>query len=56
VSFSQAIKAFDDHFAIECFDERKNYGEERINLIGMCDGVLLHITYTERVVSTTFTN
>jgi uncharacterized protein len=48
VSFSQAIKAFNDPFGIERFDERENYGEERINLIGMCDGVLLHITYTER--------
>jgi len=48
VSFFQAIKAFDDHFAIERFDERENYGEERINLIGMSDGVLLHVTYTER--------
>ncbi|MEH1845235.1 MAG: BrnT family toxin [Nostoc sp.] len=38
----------DDHFAIERFDARENYGEERINLIGMCDGVLLHVTYTER--------
>jgi len=25
VSFSQAIKAFNDHFAIEHFDEGKNY-------------------------------
>jgi putative transcriptional regulator len=24
------------------------YGEERINLLGMCDGTLLHVTYTER--------
>lgn len=48
VSFFQAIKAFDDHFATERFDARENYGESRINLIGMCDGVLLHVTYTER--------
>ncbi len=48
VSFHQAIKAFDDPFAVERFDDRENYGEERINLMGMCDGVLLHVTYTER--------
>lgn len=41
VSFSQAIKAFNDPFGIERFDEREDYGEERINLIGMCDGVLI---------------
>ena len=33
--------------AIERLDERENYGE-RINLIGMCDRVLLHVSYTER--------
>ena len=25
-----------------------HYGEERINLLGMCDGVILHVTYTKR--------
>ena len=48
VSFDQAIKAFRDHFAIERIDDRLNYGEERINLIGMCGSVILHVTYTER--------
>ena len=48
VTFYQAIKAFHDHLAIEEIDERWDYGEERINLIGMCDGVILHVTYTER--------
>lgn len=48
VSFGQAIKAFRDPFAVERFDDRDDYGEERINLIGMCEGVILHVTYTER--------
>jgi len=48
VTFEQAVKAFHDHLAVEQFDEREDYGEERINLIGMCEGVLLHVTYTER--------
>jgi uncharacterized DUF497 family protein len=26
----------------------RNYGEERINLLGMCVGTILHVTYTER--------
>jgi len=33
---------------VEWIDARENYGEERINLVGMCDGVLIHVTYTER--------
>ncbi len=35
-------------FAVERVDEREDYGEERINLIGMCGGVVLHVTHTER--------
>ena len=48
VTFQQAIKAFNDHFLVEWIDDRENYGEERINLPGMCDGILLHVTYTAR--------
>jgi len=48
VSFDQAAKATHDPFAIEAIDERENYGEERVILPGMCQGVLLHVTYTER--------
>lgn len=48
VTFEQGQKAFHDPFAVEIIDERENYGEERVNLIGMCDGTLLHVTFTER--------
>lgn len=48
VAFHAAIKAFFDSFGVEHIDGRRNYGEERINLIGMSDGVLIHVTYTER--------
>jgi uncharacterized protein len=48
VSFHHALKAFRDRFAIERFDDREGYGEERINRLGICDGVILHVTYTER--------
>lgn len=48
VAFQEAIKVFRDPFAVERLDTREDYGEERVNLIGMCDGVLLHVTYTER--------
>ena len=48
VTFDQAAKAVHDPFGIEAIDDREAYGEERINLIGMCDGILPHVTYTER--------
>ncbi|MFO1465063.1 MAG: BrnT family toxin [Steroidobacteraceae bacterium] len=48
IAFQEAIKAFRDPFAVERFDDREDYGEERINLVGMCDGQLVHVTYTER--------
>ena len=48
LEFDEGIKVFQDPFAVERLDTREDYGEERINLIGMCDGVLIHVTYTER--------
>ena len=48
VTFDQAVKACRDPFAVEWVDEREAYGEERINLIGMCDSIILHVTFTER--------
>jgi hypothetical protein len=34
--------------AVEWIDDRGDYGEERLNVMGLCEGVLLHMTYTER--------
>lgn len=48
VTFDQAAIAIGDSFAVEVIDEREDYGEERINLLGICEGVILHVTYTER--------
>lgn len=48
VAFEHAVKVFYDPSFIEYLDEREEYGEERINLLGFCDGVILHVTYTER--------
>ncbi len=48
IAFSEAVKAFSDPFAVEHIDDRQEYGEERINLVGMSDGLLVHVTYTER--------
>jgi uncharacterized protein len=48
IAFDKAVKAFADPFAFDWLDEREPYGEERCNLLGMCEGVILHVTYTER--------
>jgi uncharacterized DUF497 family protein len=48
VTFDDAIKAFRDAFIVEWIDDREAYGEERVNLLGICNGVILHVTYTER--------
>ena len=48
VTFDQAARACRDPFAVEWIDEREVYGEERINLLGLCQGTILHVTYTER--------
>jgi len=48
VTFDQGATAVGDPFAVEWIDDREAYGEERVNLLGMCEGVLLHVTYTER--------
>lgn len=44
VAFHEPVRVFRDHFAVETIDGRENYGEERINLLGMCVGVLLPVT------------
>jgi uncharacterized protein len=48
VTFHMARKAFADPFVVEILDERENYGEERFLLIGMADGELLSVIYSER--------
>ena len=48
ITFDRAMLAIRDAFAMEGIDDRQDYGEERVNLVGMSDGVLLHVTYTER--------
>ena len=37
-----------DPFALEWIDDREDYGEERTNLLGMCDAIILRRTFTER--------
>jgi uncharacterized DUF497 family protein len=48
VSFEFAAEAFRDPFGIEWIDEREDYGEVRTVLLGMADGTILVVVYTER--------
>ena len=48
VSFEAAKRAFDDPFAIDEIDDKEDYGEERSNILGMAEGRLLFVSYTER--------
>jgi uncharacterized DUF497 family protein len=49
VSFEQARDVFKDVMALDEPDERENYGEERYNRIGLVQGRLVFVTYTERI-------
>jgi len=48
VSFEQARDAFDDPFAIDFADDREDYGEQRLILIGMVENRLLVVAHTIR--------
>jgi uncharacterized DUF497 family protein len=48
VGFAQAAAAFQDPFAVEWIDDREDYGEERVILLGMTDESVLSVVYTER--------
>ncbi|MGA2370771.1 MAG: BrnT family toxin [Candidatus Korobacteraceae bacterium] len=48
VSFDLPKAVFQDPFAIERLDDRRDYGEERFLIMGRAEGVLLFVAYTER--------
>jgi len=48
VSFPQAVLAFRDRFAIEWLDDRRDYAENRFIHLGLSEGHLLTIVFTER--------
>ena len=48
VGFAAARDVFKDPFAIEQFDDREDYGEDRFIIIGMVEGRLLFVAYTMR--------
>jgi uncharacterized protein len=48
VTFEAARDVFKDPFAIEQIDDRENYGEDRLTIVGMASGRLLVVVYTMR--------
>ena len=43
-----AIPPIFDNETVKWIDDRKSYGEERVNLLGTIKGEIFHITYTKR--------
>ncbi len=50
VTFARACLVFADRLAVGGLDDREDYGEDRLSLIGMVEGTLLLVAYTERGV------
>jgi uncharacterized protein len=48
MSFEAAKRVFQDPFAIERLDDRRDYGEDRYVITGMVDGRVLCVVYTLR--------
>ena len=48
VAFEEATGAFTDIQALQFIDRSMNYEEERFVTIGMANGIVYHVVYTER--------
>jgi uncharacterized protein len=48
VSFEMAKGVFKDSFATGFLDDREDYGEERFAILGIVEGQVLYVAYTER--------
>jgi len=48
ISFEFAKAVFNDAFAIDLLDDRRDYGEERFVTVGMVEGRMLYVAYSER--------
>lgn len=48
VSFETARKVFDDPFAVDIEDRSANFGEVRRRIVGVGNGLILTVIYTER--------
>ena len=48
VAFVDARRVFDDLNNIDSADETMDYGEDRYRAVGLANGVLLSVAYTQR--------
>ena len=48
VSFERAARVFSDPFGVAEIDDREDYGEPRFIMVGMVEGDLIFVAYTER--------
>lgn len=48
VAFADAARLFDDIHALHLIDRSMNHGEERLIGVGMVNGIVLTVVYTER--------
>jgi uncharacterized DUF497 family protein len=48
VAFEDVTGVFDDLYAMHFADRSMNYGEERFAAVGMVDGIVYYVAYTER--------
>ncbi|HXN85527.1 MAG TPA: BrnT family toxin [Candidatus Binataceae bacterium] len=48
IDFDQAALVFDDPHALETFDDTQDYGEDRFARVGLSEGTILMVVYTER--------
>ncbi|AWK90306.1 BrnT family toxin [Azospirillum thermophilum] len=48
IDLSFGDRVMQDGNALHMLDDRMNYGEERWNVLGMVNGVVYHLTYTDR--------
>ena len=48
IDFSGLQEAFDGRFSLVSEDKRRDYGEERFNMLVEINGIILNITFTPR--------
>jgi uncharacterized DUF497 family protein len=48
VTFERARLVFADPFGVGEIDDREDYREDRFSLVGMVEGTLIFVAYTER--------
>lgn len=48
IDFQDAVKVFHDIYAVEEVDRSMDYGEERMQIVGLVNGTMVAVFYVER--------